>query len=597
MKPKHPNPTEELNHTFIPKGSLHLARATLHFLEENYNQIVTQENLEIPPYQNIELSEYDKTPEGFIDLMWEHHEVLRSLHLDLEFSCMEQDFDQWPQELQNRAHAKINEINQHRTNPVTLEEIDRSYLFKLAEPNWEGELSDSSIENWPEDFQPDLEELRDLDAKLNLLSQDEELKKQAREIIDSRSEIIKAAFQIKHTERRIDQLADQISQIKIKISKIPGQKLSPGKAKKITLLEQQMAELQVTKYQSITSDSDDFVKAVTNELRRIEAKELKKQLDKGLVLTQPMATIIDQATPSILKGNPALFIGETGGAKTALAKYICREIIGKEPEIVSGYADVNGYQLMGKSELRTEDGATVSEFINGPVIRAMEEGRPLILDEINAMPPEFLKRLNEITQLRPGESMTIQEDSGREVMIKPGFCIIATANEKSKRYLGVNEFSTEFRNRFTANNYHISYPDNDVVIGEYPEENAQIAYASAVDETGKLILPEGQEVLDRFIKVAHITQRLFVGSIDEGLDSETLGYIDTASISEQGTTALKENVLAPRTLVALITKVIDAGTSLDTELSRWVDAIKESTDKKILTTILKAHGFLNEPIT
>ena len=73
----------------------------------------------------------------------------------------------------------------------------------------------------------------------------------------------------------------------------------------------------------------------------------------------------------------------------------------------SGCGKTTLLRLIG-GQLRASGGATSSIFVPGPLLRAMTEGRPVILDEINAMPPEFLKRLNIILQLRPGDTFTIQ---------------------------------------------------------------------------------------------------------------------------------------------------------------------------------------------
>ena len=75
---------------------------------------------------------------------------------------------------------------------------------------------------------------------------------------------------------------------------------------------------------------------------------------------------------------------------------------------------------------------------------------------------------------------SVQEDSGRIVEVHPGFCIIATANEKSKRYKGVDDLSVEFQNRFGANINRVRYPDHDKSYGEYPRENAQLAMPSFI---------------------------------------------------------------------------------------------------------------------
>ncbi|OVE78647.1 hypothetical protein BVY00_02310 [bacterium G20] len=219
----------------------------------------------------------------------------------------------------------------------------------------------------------------------------------------------------------------------------------------------------------------------------------------------------------------------------------------------------------------------------------MEAGRPVILDEITAMPADFLKRLNKILQLRPGDRFTIQEDTGREVIVKPGFVIIATANEKSKRYKGVDDLSVEFQNRFGANVVRVRYPDVDVVYGQRPIENEIIARAALTDHRGKLLPIINEEELERFVRACHVSQQVFSGSDGEGFKD----FRSPENIADEKP-GLDETVLAPRTMVAVLEKLRDSHgqISLDQILGQFVDGIKNSNDKKQTILILQGQGFL-----
>ncbi|RZT64844.1 AAA family ATPase [Leucobacter luti] len=335
-----------------------------------------------------------------------------------------------------------------------------------------------------------------------------------------------------------------------------------------------------------TPERRDGVLAALGTLR---LREARSQLRDGLLLTGQMRSIIAEAGPAILRGDPVLLLGETGGAKTALAEHLSRVTVGREPELVSGYGDITAAQLIGSHELRAVDGATVSVFTPGPLLRAMAEGRPVILDEVNAMPAEFLKRLNRILQLRPGDALGVQEDAGREVRIAPGFAILATANEQTPhRYRGLDRLSAELVNRFGANSYRVHYPDAGTPFEEFPVENGLLAAAAIVDARGELPPEWSADELARVARAAFISQQVFAGAVTDGFSD----YVSTEREID-GRPGLEESVLAPRTLVAIVQKVTaSAGSvSLDRALTRFVEGVMHREDRRVLALILEGQGF------
>ena len=344
--------------------------------------------------------------------------------------------------------------------------------------------------------------------------------------------------------------------------------------------------------------SNDWRSGITTEQRRdavldalgaVRIREARGQLRDGLLRTSQMRGIISEALPGLRLGDPVLLIGETGGAKTALAEYLSRHGLGREPELVSGYGDITSAQVIGTHELRAEGGATVTVFTPGPLVRAMAEGRPVILDEVNAMPAEFLKRLNRILQLRPGDHLDVQEDAGRRVEIAPGFAIIATANEQTPhRYRGLDRLSAELVNRFGAHAYRVHYPDSGNDYADFPAENALLAVASVADQHGRLPQHVRVEALTRVARAAFISQQVFAGAHGTGFSD----YVSSER-SIDGRPGLEETVLAPRTLVAILRKVAgSAGAiSLERALTRFVEGTMHREDRRVLALILEGQGF------
>ncbi len=329
--------------------------------------------------------------------------------------------------------------------------------------------------------------------------------------------------------------------------------------------------------------------SIIEVLGSLRLREARRQLQSGLLLTEQMRGIISEALPAITRGEPVLLVGETGGAKTALAEHLAVHGMGLEPELVSGYGDITSAQLIGTHELRAEHGATVSRFVPGPLLRAMHEGRPVILDEINAMPAEFLKRLNRILQLRPGDRLGVQEDAGREVRITPGFAILATANEQTPhRYRGLDRLSAELVNRFGANGYRVHYPDAIKSYEDFPGENALLALAAVVDERGELTPDLTLDEVTRLARAAFISQQVFAGSHGTGFTD----YVSTEREID-GRPGLDEAVLAPRTMVAVLQKVSGSAgaVTLDRALTRFVESVMHREDRRVLALILEGQGF------
>jgi len=341
------------------------------------------------------------------------------------------------------------------------------------------------------------------------------------------------------------------------------------------------------------------------ELERRRNLDAKRQLEGGVLITEQMADVKRKNLPSLLRGEPLLLVGETGGAKTALARDIANNISlmtgGKsgDHEIISGFDEINVYQLMGKTELRTEaeSDATFTEFIDGPIVRAMKEGRPVILDEINAMPAGLLKRLNIIMQVRPGGTYKVQENNGEEIIVQPGFCIIATMNEKSHRYKGVDKLSSEFKDRFHVS--RIEYPDQDIEPGgeSIPANLLQLATLECTNpNTGEIELSNMSfnELLN-FVRAAHFSQALFTRS---SADASAMIYVssDRAAESDNGATALKENVISPRTMLQILRKVEKGNGSITIQeaLSDFLDRVEDAQDKAILSQLFLNYGLAEQ---
>lgn len=538
----------------------------------------------------------DRTTDGVVELMAGLQESMQAVRADWRTAAAGDR--QYLERLAAPHIARINE-SRRQTNleepDIQASEVGENFLLGLAEPNWEEymprDTSDEELQRWEafKDEHPDvadnLEDWYMCHAKLHELRKDAGLMERFdEEYRGEQMAATRAAAEFLRAQSRKQDISEQMAKLRSQAAKTD-RPLTAGERRRIAALQKQLSEVDENIEIPPNSSKEQFLKEVT----RLQVREWKRQLDSGLLMTEQMQTIIDETLPAMMRGEPTLFIGETGGAKTALAEYMARRYCGVEPEFISAYGDVNSYQLMGKQELREKNGASISEFVPGPIIRAMEQGKPLILDEINAMPPELLKRLNKIMQLRPGDKFTVQEDSGRIVEVHPGFCIIATANEKSKRYKGVDDLSVEFQNRFGANINRVRYPDHDKSYGEYPRENAQLAMAAIATERGELPPEIDERDFEDFVRAARLIQQIFSGTNGEGYNQ----FIDTEKLVDDRP-GLEETVLAPRTMVDILRKV--AGSygvvSLKRACQTFLDGIKNPNDCKVMYYIFEYHDLL-----
>lgn len=436
----------------------------------------------------------------------------------------------------------------------------------------------------PEEMRPAAAAIDALSTVRDELLTDPALRALADRALDRRAAALRTVVRAERAERLAATHAAERARI-LACAVASGRELAPHERERVAELETAAPD----RAWEAEIEDPEMRDTVLAELGRRALRTAREQLRGGLLRTRQMSSIIDEALPALRRGAPMLLIGETGGAKTALAEAIAREELGREPELVSGYGDISSAQLVGAHELRAEAGATVSVFVPGPLLRAMTEGRILILDEVNAMPSEFLKRLNRVLQLRPGDRYAVQEHAGETVDIAPGFAIIATANEQSgHRYRGIDRLSAELVNRFGANAYRVHYPDTGNDRAEMPRENLLLAAAAVCDAEGGLpdALPLAQ--LEAVARAAFISQQVFSGRADDGFER----YVSTER-EVDGRPGLEESVLAPRTLVAILEKVAgSAGTiPLEHALNRFVEGVMHREDRAVLTLIIEGQGF------
>lgn len=141
---------------------------------------------------------------------------------------------------------------------------------------------------------------------------------------------------------------------------------------------------------------------------------------------------------------PLLIEGPTGIGKNYLIETIAEE---KNKDIIRVNLNVNVSQedLWGQNVLIKDDNASIIKFKDGPVVRAVQNGSWLLLDEINAALPEVLFSLHALLERnKKNVYIPILQET---IKINEEFRIIATMNP-SDEYFGTRSLNQAFLNRF-----------------------------------------------------------------------------------------------------------------------------------------------------
>ena len=314
----------------------------------------------------------------------------------------------------------------------------------------------------------------------------------------------------------------------------------------------------------------------------------RRQYERGrIVQTLYVKDKINEMVPHLRNTRLCFISGETGTGKTEVARIVARKVTGKPPLVVRGYAGMSSTELFGHMtltdnweqraeamseqvdqahavykekhpECKPEDleevtkgvlqasSTTTTEYILGAVYKAAKEGRIVIIDEANYIPPELLAKLNDVMTKDPakGEKVDVQEDGVGPITVQEGFGIIFTGNvnppsgPRAKRYIGRNNFDPAFTDRVPVVDYNRLPQAVDGMPKDYALEDKQVFLLAVVSallrpERGEfgtlesiesryssLFLPGGSngglDALWRFSQFASVTQQAFEGGVKDG---------------------------------------------------------------------------------
>jgi len=206
---------------------------------------------------------------------------------------------------------------------------------------------------------------------------------------------------------------------------------------------------------------------------------------------------------------PTFITGLSGNGKTMMCEQISaktkREVIRvnftmetDEDDLIGGFRMLNGD----------------TKFFKGPVVRAMELGAVLVLDEIDLGNPAKIMCLQSILE---GKGYFIKK-TGEFITPAAGFNIIATANTKGKgsedgQFIGTNILNEAFLERFPVT---CEQP--------YPPISIEKKILSKVAES--LGVEESAEFIDKLVDWADIIRKTyFDGGVDSLITTRRLVHI------------------------------------------------------------------------
>lgn len=377
-------------------------------------------------------------------------------------------------------------------------------------------------------------------------------------------------------------------------------------------------------------------------------KEYKNDLEKGRIVETPyVKKQVDDIVAHLRANKPVFIYGHLGSGKTELAMHIARKYLGKEALVISGsknmsMAELYGHQVLAIDKLKKEEldsfindvavkfdewklsnpdageeemsrahdrilqvyvahlkGGTVSDFFLGPVYRAMAEGRPVIIDEVNAIPHEVLISLNHILTRRVGDVVDVQQNSGSKITVQEGFGVMMTGNlnQGQDQYVQRQELDPAFLSRL----YTIEH-DYLPQTTEGPLEEAQnqdnelfrLLVAEMMDKNGNLAVPaDTPRKLWNLVKAARLTQDVFAGRNVQS------AYYFREAAGRAVPYFLQKAVLSLRSLNTILTQWKREGFRRELDYYVWKEFVSQSTvasDKAYLYQILKDQfGFFSNP--
>jgi MoxR-like ATPase len=252
------------------------------------------------------------------------------------------------------------------------------------------------------------------------------------------------------------------------------------------------------------------------------------QLDDGTEISPKYVgqrRLVEIAVATLATDRALLLLGVPGTAKTWLSEHLAAAVSGRSTLLVQGTSGTPEEAIRyGWNYARLlSEGPTRAALVPSPVMRAMELGALVRIEELTRIPSDVQDAL--ITVLSE-KALPIPE-LDTEVQARKGFNVIATANDRDR---GVNDLSAALMRRFN------------VVVLPLPDdlEDEVSIVSQRVAQLGRALeLPVELENLDEIRRVVTIFRELRSGVTADGrttlkVPSSTLSTAEAISVMTNG---------------------------------------------------------------
>ncbi|MGI3784128.1 MAG: ATP-binding protein [Janthinobacterium lividum] len=237
--------------------------------------------------------------------------------------------------------------------------------------------------------------------------------------------------------------------------------------------------------------------------------------------------LMEVAVATLATDRALLLLGLPGTAKSWVSEHLAAAVSGDSTLLIqgtSGTAEESIRYGWNYARLLAE-GPTPQALVASPVMVAMERGSLARVEELTRIPSDVQDAL--ITVL--SEKVLPVPELGREVAARPGFNVIATANDRDK---GVNELSSALRRRF--NTVVLPLPAD-------AEDEVRIVTTRVADLTVALQLPPVSTAREEIERVVTVFRELRSGVTEDG---RTAVRSPTATLSAAEAISVMTNGIA-----------------------------------------------------
>ena len=251
-------------------------------------------------------------------------------------------------------------------------------------------------------------------------------------------------------------------------------------------------------------------------------------LDDGTVIEPKYygpRRLMEIAVATLATDRALLLVGIPGTAKTWVSEHLSAAVSGDSALLVQGTAGLAEEALRygwNYAQLLVE-GPSEKALVPSPVMRAMEDGKLVRVEELTRIPSDIQDSL--ITLL--SEKILPVPELNTEIHAQKGFNLIGTANSRDR---GVNELSSALRRRFNT------------VVMPLPaslDEEVRIVQARVEQIGQSLELPPSAAPLEEIRKLVTIFRELRSGKTEDGKQklkspTSTLSTAEAISVIQNG---------------------------------------------------------------